>query len=219
MLRFARAFLEDAHRTVLVDLRGHGRSTGEYVAYGALESKDLSDLLDELARRDLLEEPVGVFGVSYGAAVAIQLAGRDPRILAVVAVAPFTSLQDVVPRYVRLFLPGWGWFASAAAIRDAVVGAGLRGGFDPDRASPLAAIRIAGARTLLIHGEDDFLIDRSHSERLHAARPDRSDLLLVPGVGHNGVFHDPERRVSGAAREWFDRWLVRERTRGSIGRR
>ena len=210
MLRFARSFLEEGYRTVLVDLRGHGRSTGEQVSFGALEAQDLSDLLDELERSSLLREPVGVFGISYGAAVAIQVAGRDPRVRSVVAVAPFTSLQDVVPRYVRLFLPVWGWFATRRAIQNAVLGAGLKGGFDPERASPLEAIRRTEAHTLLIHGEDDFLIRSSHSKRLHAARPDRSELILVPGVGHHGLFRDPDRRVSGPAMNWFERWLVEE---------
>ena len=210
MLHFARSFLEDGYRTVLVDLRGHGRSTGEHVAFGALEAQDLSDLLDELERSAVLQEPLGVLGFSYGAGVAIQLAGRDPRVRSVVAVAPFTSLHDVVPRYVRLFLPVWGWFVSRRAIRKAVLGAGIRGGFDPELANPLEAIRRAEGRTLLIHGEDDFLIRRSHSERLHAARPDRSELLLVPGVGHHGVFRDPDGKVSGAAMTWFERWLVEE---------
>src|SRR5688572_24465227 len=89
MLRFARPLLEDGYRTVLVDLRGHGRSTGEYVGYGAFEAKDLSDLIDRLDRSAMLRRPVGVFGISYGAAVAIQLAGVDPRVRSVVAVAPF----------------------------------------------------------------------------------------------------------------------------------
>jgi len=212
MLSFARPLLDEGYRTVLIDLRGHGRSTGEHVSFGALEAEDLSDLLDELERSSILCEPVGVFGISYGAAVAIQIAGRDPRVRAVVAVAPFTSLHEVVPRYVRLFLPVWGWFASRGTIHEAVLGAGIRGGFDPGLASPLEAIRKTEARTLLIHGVKDFLIRRSHSERLHAARPDRSELLLIPGVGHHGIFRDPEQRVTGAARSWFEKWMVEARS-------
>ena len=210
MLRIARSLLEHGYRTVLVDLRGHGRSTGDHVSFGALETEDLSDLLDELGRSCVLREPLGVLGFSYGAGVAIQLAGRDRRVRSVVAVAPFTSLHDVVPRYVRLFLPVWGWFASQRTISNAVLGAGLRGGFDTKLASPLDAIRKTEARTLLIHGEDDFLIRSSHSRRLHAARPDRSELLLIPGVGHNGVLHDPGGRVTGAAKSWFEKWPVEQ---------
>jgi hypothetical protein len=50
---------------------------------------------------------VGRVGVmlSYGAATAIEWAGTDPRITAVVAVAPFASLRAVVPGYAPL-LPG-----------------------------------------------------------------------------------------------------------------
>ena len=57
-------------RSVLIDLRGHGSSTGDWLTYGVVDSQDLTQVLDALDRRNLLAEPVGVFGCSYGAATA-----------------------------------------------------------------------------------------------------------------------------------------------------
>ena len=92
-------------RAVLADLPGHGRSSGDWLRYGVREANDLSALLTELAKSGRLAEPVGVVGVSYGAATGIQLAAVDSRVRAVVAIAPFSSLEEVVPDYFRHYAP------------------------------------------------------------------------------------------------------------------
>ena len=71
----------------------HGHSTGEWLTYGPREAEDLSQVIDELDRRKLLEGRLGVYGISYGATTAIHLAAIDPRVEAVVAVAPFGSMR------------------------------------------------------------------------------------------------------------------------------
>ena len=78
MLSPARVLLKEKCRVILVDSRGHGRSTGQYLTYGVQESKDLSKILDVLTAKGLIKGNVGVFGRSYGAATAIQWAGREP---------------------------------------------------------------------------------------------------------------------------------------------
>src|SRR5262249_26780655 len=90
---WAEHLTEAGYRAVLVDSRGHGRSSGEWLTYGVQESRDLSQVLDALA----VDGPVGVMGISYGAATAIEWAAREPRVKAAVAVAPFASLREVVP--------------------------------------------------------------------------------------------------------------------------
>ncbi len=54
MLPAARALADAGYRAVLVDLRGHGRSTGKYMTFGLQEAKDLSQVIDALERRGLL---------------------------------------------------------------------------------------------------------------------------------------------------------------------
>ncbi len=128
------------YRAVLVDLRGHGQSTGEFITYGVQESADLSAVLDYLDHEHLLAGPVGVYGISYGAATAIQFAARDPRVKAVVAVAPFATLRAEVPHFGRTLLPFIGWFISDAHYNTLLNQAGQLAHFDPDQASPLRAI-------------------------------------------------------------------------------
>ena len=83
-------------RCVLVDLRGHGKSTGKRIFFGLTETNDLSQLLNQLDKDGRLVAPVSAIGESYGGAIALRWEGVDPRIRAVVAIAPFASLSNAV---------------------------------------------------------------------------------------------------------------------------
>ncbi len=87
---------EAGWRCVLVDLRGHGRSTGQKIYYGLQETHDLSQLLDALAANGAITPPVAALGESYGAAVALRWATLEPRVQNVVAMAPYGSLSNAV---------------------------------------------------------------------------------------------------------------------------
>ena len=93
MLPAAGALADSGYRAVLVDLRGHGRSTGEYMTFGLQEAKDLSQVIDALEQRGLVAGNVGVYGISYGATTSIHLAAVDCRVRAVVAVEPFATAR------------------------------------------------------------------------------------------------------------------------------
>lgn len=186
MIPVALSCAERGYRTVLVDHRGFGRSTGDWLTYGVIESSDLRQVVDALAERGLLAGPMGGIGVSYGAAVAIQWAAVDERVKAIVSMASFTSLRDIVPYQVRLFLPVIHWFLSDDYIQAQVTEACGKDAadFDPAAASPLKAIAQTKAQVLLIHGTVDPLIPPEHSRRLHENAEDHSTLQLIEGVRH-----------------------------------
>ncbi len=82
MLGWGRGLAQAGYRAVLVDARGHGRSSGDFLTYGVVESRDLSQVLDALEAQGLAAGRVGVMGVSYGASTAIEWAGAEPRVAA-----------------------------------------------------------------------------------------------------------------------------------------
>ncbi len=201
MLGWGRRLAEAGHRALLVDLRGHGGSSGRHLSYGVRERRDLAQLLDALDERG----PVGVLGHSYGAATALQLAAHEPRVSAVVAVASFTRLREVARLYVRRYLDGLAPLIPAREIQRRVDQAGSEAGFDPDEASPLEAVRRGRAAILLLHGAEDRSIPAAHSRELYAAARGPKRLVVIAGEGHNSVMAD--RR--GVLREEAMRWLAR----------
>jgi pimeloyl-ACP methyl ester carboxylesterase len=197
--------LSDAgYRAALVDLRGHGESSGRYLTYGEVETRDLSTLLDALENRGPLG-CVGVYGFSYGAAVALELGARDARVQAVVAAAPFASLREVVLDYRDRYLPFPLRSIPDAWFERAVDQASQFALFDPDRSAPIQAISRSHAHQLLIHGTRDDQVPLRHSRELARAAGPLAQFITIEGASHANL---PFEAVSRAALAWFGQWLA-----------
>jgi dipeptidyl aminopeptidase/acylaminoacyl peptidase len=196
MRGFGAMLANSGFRAILIDLRGHGRSTGEWLSYGAVESHDMVQVLDALTARGLVVGKVGALGISYGAATSIEWAGVDPRVQAVVAIAPFASLRAVVPGYAPVRLPG-------SFVDSCIDEAGREADFDPDRASPVTAITHTRASVLLIHGRMDDRIPPWHSEHIAAAGADHAELILLPGETHETIGEDRSGTIRERGMGWF----------------
>lgn len=165
---------------VVLDLRGHGASTGDHISFGAFESQDITQVLDDLARRGWDVSHVGLLGISYGASIALLTAGHDPRVATVVALEPFASAERAVPELMRAA------FASeargitdrqfaAAHVKEAKIA-----GFQWSQADIHAALMRTRAPVLFIHGEKDVWLSADHSRELVTLAPSGSKLLLSP---------------------------------------
>ncbi len=207
MLPIAKRVAAEGFRCVLVDLRGHGRSTGERITYGVQESADLGQVIDVLGQKGLIEGGLGVYGFSFGAATAIQLAGRDPRVGAVVAVAAFSRLHDAVGEAAQSRLPGAARYVDARWVEETLREAGREGAFDTRAADAVAAIERTRAMVLLVHGDADEFVQAKHSVALHRAGWRHSQIVLVKGADHADVARDERGTVTRLAVDWFGRWL------------
>lgn len=210
MLGAAHKLADAGYRVFLVDLRGQGGSTGDWLTYGLRESRDLVEVMNYLQRHNLAVGSFGVYGMSYGATTAIHLAARDNRIRSVVAVAPFSSLREAAPGYIHTVLPGIGHAIGEDSIQSSIDKAGGYAGFDPDDADAVTAIKLTKVPILLVHGSWDQLVAFEHSERLHEAAPQNSRLLVLPAGGHLGVWLDITGSISKHSVEWFDTYLAKE---------
>ncbi len=199
----ARSYAEAGLRAVAVDLRGHGCSTGEWATYGVVDARDLSALLDALPD----DGPVGVHGFSYGGGAALQLAARDPRVAAVVTLATFSSLDELVADQARRRV-GAAWpLLPDAVVRGTIEATGHLAGFDPDEARSDAALAHSGVPTLVVHGTADDIVPVRHAFALADAAPDHSRLLILPGEDHDSVAEDADGSIRRAATEWLVHWL------------
>lgn len=170
------------YHVLLFSYRGHGLSEGKKgrFTYGDGESRDV-----DAAVRFLYEtrgvRRIGVIGHSAGAASAILSAARNPRIGAVVAVAPFNCVEEVWrtsrPALVPPFILDWTlWVAEKSR------------GFDRDDVCPLKVVdQIAPRPLLLIHGSDDRRITEAQTRRLFDAAQAPKTLWSVAGATHSGI--------------------------------
>jgi putative CocE/NonD family hydrolase len=200
MLHTAHRLAAAGYRAVLVDLRGHGRSTGNYLTFGTQEARDLSQVLDELQARGLADGPIGIYGVSYGATTSIHLAALDPRVRAVVAVEPFGM--------VRPELAHFGALVPRQTFEEALNQAGRTAGFDPRASDAADAIGRTSAPVLLMHGTDDWIVPYWNSVLLRQEAVAPCELVSFPQRGHQSLWLDWDGELARRAVAWFDRWLI-----------
>jgi pimeloyl-ACP methyl ester carboxylesterase len=200
MLHTAHRLAEAGYRAVLVDLRGHGRSTGEYLTYGTQEARDLSQVIDVLQARGLAGGPIGVYGISYGATTSIHLAALDRRVKAVVAVEPFSMVRSELAHFAAI--------VPQQTFEQALREAGCIAGFDPDGSDAADAIGRTSAPVLLMHGTDDWIVPYWNSVLLRQEAVAPCELVTFPQRGHQSLWLDFDGELARRAVQWFDRWLV-----------
>jgi len=172
------------YRCALVDLRGHGESTGQHIGFGAFEARDISAVIDDLGRRGWDVSHVGLFGVSYGASVALLTAGRDVRVRRVVAFEPFSSAERAVPELMRAVFTKQSKGITDAQFAAAHVKEARIAGFRWSDADIPAALAHTTAPVLFLHGEADHWLSPEHSRALAKVAPPGSELVIEPRDNH-----------------------------------
>jgi alpha-beta hydrolase superfamily lysophospholipase len=178
-------WLQDRHHVLQFDFRGHGESGPGHTTLGQHERHDVAAAVRFLESRGL--GPIALFGISMGAATAINSAPDLP-VAAVVADAPFAELQHPIASRMREA----GYPLAGLGARAVVLGAALRARTRlPD---PIRAVgRISPRALLLIAPQGDQLISWHQSEKLLAAAGEPKELYVVPGAAHAEAYAvDPE---------------------------
>lgn len=203
MVPWALILAEAGWRCVLVDLRGHGDSTGDRIYFGRREASDLTALIDELVRRDQASWPVAAVGVSYGAAVALRWQIEEPRVRSGVAISPYARLGDAVEG-LREDYAAW---LPAGVIRRATEKIPALIGVEPVGLDPLDWIRKDPVTALFVAAGDDVVAPPEAVRNLaRAAGP--SPVIEVEGVGHEMLPFQVDE-----LREPVERWLKTNQVR------
>jgi pimeloyl-ACP methyl ester carboxylesterase len=182
----AKRFSRQGWDVAAFDARAHGDSGGELCTYGFFERADLPKLLDALGAQGVDVSRTALLGMSMGAAMALQAAPDEPRVRGVIALASFATLWQAA--YERK-----PYIMSDAAFRASVRRAEEIARFRIEDVAPVVSVKRLAVPLLLIHGERDGETPPEHSRRiLAAAAPDRTRLVLVPGVGHRDLLSTEE---------------------------
>ncbi len=206
MMPWAFYFAQQGYRVVLVDLRGHGRSTGRWIGFGGWEADDLVKIADELQRRGLLAGKLGVFGESYGAVAGIHWAARDLRVATVVALAPFSDPRTAISEFARGFDPKLTAKLSDATFAAAEIKAAAMAGFAWNDVNVLDAMRRMRVPVLLFHGQSDTWILPAQSEALDRVAPSGSRREVTPQDDHITLMMRLDL-VGPPALAWFEERL------------
>jgi pimeloyl-ACP methyl ester carboxylesterase len=183
------------HTVIIVDSRGHGRSTRDSRPYGYdLMADDVIALLDTLhiAKAD-------VVGWSDGAILGLDLAIRHPdrvgKVFAFAANTLTSGVQEGVektPVFARFIERAKGEYARLSATPkdyDAFV-AQITKMWETEPNWTDAQLQSIRAKVLVVDGDHDEAIKRAHTEYIAATIPN-AGLLILPNTSHFAFLQDP----------------------------
>jgi uncharacterized protein len=193
---------------LLPDLRGHGESGGNRTTVGFLERLDVLGAVAWLGEQ-AGALPIGLHGISMGAAASIIAAAECPSVVAVVADSPFARLSSPVGEaicqrgYPRSISPLLAWSVCTTAGWLVPMGRNRRW------LDPIDVVhRIAPRPMLFIHGQADELTPVDNSRRLYERAGEPKELWVVPEVAHAGVAAMEPRAYADRTRAFFERWMA-----------
>jgi dipeptidyl aminopeptidase/acylaminoacyl peptidase len=193
------------YNVLLLDFRAAGKSGGRFTTMGYKETWDLRAAVRFLMA-DYGQGPIGVLGISMGAAAAVMAAAQSPEIAAVVADSPYAHLEGTMrkklPEFARFpWLVPIGWLS----VRLGEWASGLR----IARVRPIDHVAaIAPRPLLLIYGERDSYIPADQPQALFERAGEPKEIWFAPGSDHAAARVDHRRQYLRRVRQFFDRYLV-----------
>jgi hypothetical protein len=167
---------------LVVDYRGYGRSGGRPTASAllddALEVYRLAEM--GLADHGYTYSKLFIMGRSLGSAAAIEIAAQAGKEVSGLIIES--------------------GFAHPLALIERLGGPSAeRLGEDPCGFDNLAKIERVNVPTLIIHGEDDFIIPFEEGQELfRRCKSKEKEFLSIPGAGHNDLLFRDRRGYFGA---------------------
>ena len=199
---FARWYWEMGYSVLIPDLRCQGESEGDFIGMGYTDAADALLWLQWINERDP-EAEIVVHGQSMGAATALLLSAREDLPDNVTAVVSDCAYRSALSMF-RKEITDWFSLPSFPLVDTARLCLLLRGGYDIERADPLAAVPGAKVPVLFLHGTEDKMVPPEDAEALADACGSPCTLLLFEGAGHaQSQDKDPERYF-GAIREFLE---------------
>jgi pimeloyl-ACP methyl ester carboxylesterase len=183
LLPYADALAKNGFRAILVDLRGQGESTGQYIGFIWRDASDLNQAIATLRKQGDIVGHLGLFGISYGASVALEASARDHEVKVVVAVAPFARVAPTIKRFIELSDPGLAKTISKSTWAAAIKKAGVLEGFPLSLGNPHRVVARIQARVLYIAGSQDHVAPLRDIRTLAASTPG-AQLVIEPGENH-----------------------------------
>jgi len=168
---------------IVADFRGYGKSTGVPTLRATLEDSHV--ILDYLMENKILKNKICVMGRSLGSAPTIELCSKRSNIQGCILESGYADPIPLVERRGLII-------KNTTPEENAIF----------NNSQKISAVKCP---TLIMHGEDDLLIQPKEAKMNYdnaGAKVKR--LQILEGVGHNDMMMAPENSYFRTLKEFFD---------------
>jgi fermentation-respiration switch protein FrsA (DUF1100 family) len=184
MLDLAKFYFEDLNMNVLlIDLRGHGLSDGNFVGMGHLDSYDLISWVNYLNGKS--GRDIAIHGLSMGAVTALNTCGKTmENVKVMIADSGFSSFKDMMSFYFKknYKLPSFLFYGALNILTRVLLKTNL------DEINPIERLATSQYPILFIHGGADHRVPVNFSKNMYNACSSKKDMLIIEGADHTFAY-------------------------------
>lgn len=176
----AQSFYDQGYNVLVPDLRGHGKSDGDYIGMGWDDRKDIITWINELVSQDPDCEII-LFGISMGAATVMNVSGEvlPDNVKLAIEDCGYTSTWDIFAYQLKSMfgLPPHPFLDFANIVTKVRAGYTFNNG-------PIDQIENCKIPMLFIHGSEDLFVPSYMIDELYKKATCPKDRLIIEGAGH-----------------------------------
>lgn len=179
--RKALHFYKMGYNVLIPDLRGSGKSEGDYIGMGWDDRLDIISWANSIIKEDKQAEIV-LYGTSMGGSTVLMASGEDlpSNIKAIISDCAYTSIYDLFDYEVRNYMNSSSFpiidFLNATTV--------LRAGYSLKSASPIDAVKKSKVPILYFHGDKDSFVPISMMNKLYDATSSTKKKVTIKGGEH-----------------------------------
>jgi pimeloyl-ACP methyl ester carboxylesterase len=179
MIRLAEFLNAAGYRAVLIDVRGHGDSSGTY-GFNLHEHYDVAAVANDLLRQHATISSLTLVGFSYGGAVAVStIARHDLPIRSLLLISAVADFEMIVPRINPFTIHRH--IALSQAMKRPRFAWGVRKSAKLRAVDDIVNVHVP---VCFIHVKNDWLIGHRHSVALYEAAHEPKELHLLDIEGN-----------------------------------
>ncbi|NFI55381.1 alpha/beta hydrolase [Clostridium botulinum] len=177
----AKKFYDMGYNIIIPDLRGHGRSEGNYIGMGWHDRKDILKWIDITIKEDECSEII-LYGISMGASTVMMTAGENlqQNVKLIIEDCGYTSVWDEFSYQLKCMykLPTFPIMHMASIITK------IRAGYSFTEASALNQIKKCKLPILFIHGDKDSFVPYCMHDKVYNEANCFKEKLVIKEAGH-----------------------------------